>query len=228
MPEQTFFPVISSDLTKVFPELKGFILSHYDANLSVKKGENILFPEDFVFFYLSSGKVKSYAFDEEGHERLMYIFIKDTLIFHPVSDHFGKNLVALENASIYSINAEAVFQFLQQSPAYIATFIKLVGARYGVLLERVLVSQNQNAKHKLYTFLETLARLYGQTQPDGSVVINKIPTLTDIAAIVNVHRSNVTAYFNELENQGVLQRQRHKLVIYNIDKLHTLIEDTSH
>lgn len=50
MPEQTFFPVISSDLTKVFPELKGFILSHYDANLSVKKARTFCFQKTLFSF----------------------------------------------------------------------------------------------------------------------------------------------------------------------------------
>ncbi len=41
-------------------------------------------------------------FDEFGHERLMYIYIKDSLIIHPISDDFSKHFVSLESASLYT------------------------------------------------------------------------------------------------------------------------------
>lgn len=219
MAEQAFFPIITDDLSNVFPELKNFILNHYDQSITVKKGGEVLFPEECTFLYLSAGKIKAYMFDEYGHERLMYIYIKDTLIFHPVSDDYGKHLVALEGTSLYTVKGREIFQFLQKSPDYIRIFSGLIGSRYGILLKQALTTQQQNAKHKVYAFLATLAHLYGIPQEDGSILVNKLPTLTDIASIVNVHRSNVTSYFNELEAEGILIRHKHQLIVYKPDAL---------
>lgn len=166
-------------------------------------------------------------FDESGHERLMYIYIKDTLIFHPVSDDFGKNLVVLEEATLFSVSDLAVFEFLQKDPNHIRAFMRMIGTRYGILLQQALTNHLQNAKHKVYTFLLTLATHYGKPQPDGSILVNKLPTLTDMASIVNVHRSNVTAYFNELESKGILKRQKHQLIVYDMDTLEDLVADSA-
>lgn len=227
MTEQAFFPIISGDLTNTFPDLKQFILNNYTHTDTIKKGGDILFPEDYTFLYLSKGKVKAYMFDESGHERLMYIYIKDTLIFHPVSDDFGKNLVVLEEATLFSVSDLAVFEFLQKDPNHIRSFMRMVGTRYGILLQQALTNHLQNAKHKVYTFLLTLATHYGKPQPDGSILVNKLPTLTDMASIVNVHRSNVTAYFNELESKGILKRQKHQLIVYDMDTLEDLVADSA-
>lgn len=227
MTEQAFFPIISGDLTNTFPELKQFILNNYIRTDTIKKGGEILFPEKYIFLYLSKGKVKAYMFDESGHERLMYIYIKDTLIFHPVSDDFGKNLVPLEETTLYSVSDMSVFKFLQQDPNYIRAFMRMIGTRYGILLQQALTNHQQNAKHKVYTFLLTLASHYGKPQADGTTLINKLPTLTDMASIVNVHRSNVTAYFNELECKGILKRQKHQLIVYDMDALEDLVADSA-
>ena len=227
MTEQAFFPIISGDLTNTFPDLKQFILNNYTHTDTIKKGGDILFPEEYTFLYLSKGKVKAYMFDESGHERLMYIYIKDTLIFHPVSDDFGKNLVVLEEATLFSVSDLAVFEFLQKDPNHIRAFMRMIGTRYGILLQQALTNHLQNAKHKVYTFLLTLATHYGKPQPDGSILVNKLPTLTDMASIVNVHRSNVTAYFNELESKGILKRQTHQLIVSDMDTLEDLVADSA-
>ena len=227
MTEEVFFPIISGALTNTFPDLKQFILNNYTHTDTIKKGGDILFPEEYTFLYLSKGKVKAYMFDESGHERLMYIYIKDTLIFHPVSDDFGKNLVVLEEATLFSVSDLAVFEFLQKDPNHIRAFMRMIGTRYGILLQQALTNHLQNAKHKVYTFLLTLATHYGKPQPDGSILVNKLPTLTDMASIVNVHRSNVTAYFNELESKGILKRQKHQLIVYDMDTLEDLVADSA-
>lgn len=87
MSEKDFLPVESSRLSDFFPELKHFILANYSRTFTIKKGGQIpLADNPDELLYLATGKVKAYMFDDEGHERLLYIFIKDTLIFHSVSE----------------------------------------------------------------------------------------------------------------------------------------------
>lgn len=228
MSEETFLPVASSRLSEAFPELRRFILANYSRTYTVKKGAEIpLADSPDELLYLATGKVKAYMFDEEGHERLLYIFIKDTLIFHSISDQFCKSLVALEKATIYSIKLTDVFAFLQADVAFIRRFSSLIAARYGILLQQVLTTNHQGAKNKVYRFLVSLARKYGEPQKDGTILVGKFPTLTDLAALTNVHRSNVTSYINELETQGILHRQKRQLIINDIDALELLLEETN-
>lgn len=228
MSEQNFFPIASSQLSDVFPELKHFILSNYTHTFTVKKGAEIpMGDSDDELLYLAKGKVKNYLYDEDGHEQLMYIFIKDTLIFHTISDQFCKTLVALEACTIYSVRFSDVFAFLQASTDYIRTFTRLVASRYGILLQQILTTNRQCARHKVYDFLYGLAQKYGVEQEDGTLLVNKFATLTDIAAMLNVHRSNVTSYINELESDNIIARHKRQLIVKDIDALETLVAETS-
>lgn len=228
MSDQTFLPIESSRLSEAFPELKHFILANYSRTFTVKKGAEIpLADSPDELLYLATGKAKAYMFDEEGHEQLLYIFIKDTLIFHSISDQFCKKIVALEKATIYSIQLTDVFAFLQADAAFIRQFSKLIAARYGILLQQVLTTNHQGAKNKVYNFLVSLTHKYGEPQADGSLLVNKFPTLTDLASLTNVHRSNVTSYINELEAEGIIRRQKKQLFVEDLDALELLLEETS-
>lgn len=226
MSEQDFFPVASSQLSDVFPALKRFILENYTHTTNVKRGAEIPMAEsNDELLYLAKGKVKNYLYDEDGHEQLMYIFIKDTLIFHTISDQFCKTLVALEPCTIYSVKFTEVFAFLQTDPDHIRSFVRLIASRYGILLQQVLTTNRQGARQKVYDFLNGLTQKYGIEQEDGSVLVNKFATLTDIASLLNVHRSNVTSYINELEAEGIIARHKRQLLVTAPERLTALCED---
>lgn len=227
MSDQTFLPIESSRLSDFFPELKHFILANYSRTFTIKKGGQVpLADNPDELLYLATGKVKAYIFDDEGHERLLYIFIKDTLIFHSVSEQYCKNLITLEKATLYSIALTDVFAFLQSDAAFIRKYSALIAARYNILLQQVLTTNRLGAKSKVYAFLISLAHKYGSTQADGSLVVNKFPTLIDVASLTDVHRSNVTSYINALETQGIIRRQKRQLIINDLEALEALAEES--
>lgn len=220
MSEKDFLPVESSRLSDFFPELKHFILANYSRTFTIKKGGQIpLADNPDELLYLATGKVKAYMFDDEGHERLLYIFIKDTLIFHSVSEQYCKNLVTLEKATPYSIPLTDVFAFLQSDAAFIRKYSALIAARYGILLQQVLTTNRLGAKSKVYSFLISLVHKYGTLQEDGSYLVSKFPTLTDLASLTDIHRSNVTSYINSLETQGIIHRQKKQLIVNDLEAL---------
>lgn len=228
MSEQDYFPIASSQLSNAFPALKQFILANYIHTTTVKRGAEIPMADSGdELLYLAKGKVKNYLYDEDGHEQLMYIFIKDTLIFHTIGEQFGKTLVALEPCTIYSVKFSDVFAFLQTDADHIRSFVQLIASRYGILLQQVLTTNRQGARHKVYDFLLGLAQKYGVRQEDGTILVNKFATLTDIASMLNVHRSNVTSYINELEAQGVIARRNRQLHVLDLDKLTALCEEAA-
>ena len=144
--KKIFFPLNPVD-SVIFSELKHFILANYSRTFTIKKGGQIpLADNPDELLYLATGKVKAYMFDDEGHERLLYIFIKDTLIFHSVSEQYCKNLVTLEKATLYSIPLTDVFAFLQSDAAFIRKYSALIAARYGILLQQVLTTNRLGAK----------------------------------------------------------------------------------
>ena len=147
------------------------------------------------------------------------------LIFHSVSEQYCKNLVTLEKATPYSIPLTDVFAFLQSDAAFIRKYSALIAARYGILLQQVLTTNRLGAKSKVYSFLISLVHKYGTLQEDGSYLVSKFPTLTDLASLTDVHRSNVTSYINSLETQGIIHRQKKQLIVNDLEALEALAEE---
>lgn len=224
-PKKIFFPLNPVD-SVIFSGAQALHPGQLQPHLHHQKGGQVpLADNPDELLYLATGKVKAYMFDDEGHERLLYIFIKDTLIFHSVSEQYCKNLVTLEKATLYSIPLTDVFAFLQSDAAFIRKYSALIAARYGILLQQVLTTNRLGAKSKVYSFLISLVHKYGTLQEDGSYLVSKFPTLTDLASLTDVHRSNVTSYINSLETQGIIHRQKKQLIVNDLEALEALAEE---
>lgn len=224
---QEFLPIISNNLSSYFPELKQYILTHYSKVSTIKKGHEILISNETPFLYLAKGKVKAFLYDQNGHGRLMYIYFSDTMIFQPASEQFYKKLLILDKATVYYINKELLYSFLQNNISYLDKYTQLIASRYGILLQHILISSSEHAKYKVLSFVYTFTERFGISQPDGSILVDQFPSLTDIGALTNVHRTNVSAYINELENQKIIHRGKSTLVVYDLPALRKMLEETS-
>lgn len=222
-----FFPIVSNNLSVNFPELRHFILTNYMQSSMIKKGREITFNSKEDLIYLANGKVKAYLYDQDGHERMLYIFIKDTMIFQSVSPQFYKKLIVYEGASIYYVEKNLLFSFLQTDPIFIEKYTEIIASRYGILMQQILSNDNQCAKQKVISFLYSLTFKFGERCEDGTFFITKFPSLTDIGALTNVHRTNVSAYINELESLNIISRKEKKLIVNDIDMLKKMLNNFS-
>lgn len=223
MIEKPFSPVYSNRLSKTFPELKQYILTNFTSKQLLKKGEEVPYAPKDTLLYVKSGSVKSYICDESGEERLMYIFLEDSVVFYHFHEYFIKRLLINETAEIYSVAIPEIMKFLQAKPEYILAWTGIVSSRYGVLLQNMLSINHCSAKHKVYSFIYQLALKYGK-QNGQQYTIKTFPSSTDVASITGVHRSNATTYINELQSQDVLKKEKNTLVIYDLDLLKNIID----
>lgn len=220
-----FLPIVTNNLSTSFPELKHYILCNASRIQTIKKNKAITFTNNKELFYLANGTTKAYMIDASGHEKLTYIFEKDTIIFHSFSDQYYKTLVAANDVVAFYIDQPAVSQFLQTDSAFIDQYILLIKERYGILLSQVLTGNHQSAKQKVLSFLISLANRFGIPENDD-LVINEMPSLTDLAALINVHRTNVSAYINELEKMQIIERQKKVLIIKDLPALQQKLAET--
>lgn len=224
MSTQDYFPIDSNKLSTTFPELKHYILKNFRKTLSIKKGRELKFNKDTDLIYLINGKIKAYLYDQKGHEQLMYLFLKDSIIFHSINEQFYKKLVAVEDATVYIIDEYSIYTFLKSDEMYIDKYLTLIASRYGVLMQQILMANHESAKYKVLSFLFVFSQKYGIFQKDGSIVVPKFPSLTDIGALTNVHRTNVSAYINELESQNIISRTDNTLTILDAKRLRDIID----
>lgn len=83
---------------------------------------------------------------------------------------------------------------------------------------RALLSINNTAR-RIYTYLVLMQK----KNPDGAVVEN-LPTHQDIANMINTSRETVTRALLNLTQQGIVQKEPHRLVIIKPEELQKLIQ----
>ncbi len=176
-----------------------------------------------MVIYIKSGSIKSYICDESGEERLMYIFLEDSIVFCHFHDYFVKRLVANETVELYYAPQDELMKFLQQDSEYIRLWTGIVSSRYGILLQSMLSVNHCSSKHKVYSFIYQLALKYGE-KSGNKYTIKSFPSSTDVASITGVHRSNATTYINELQEQEVLKKNKNTLIINDLDLLKNIID----
>jgi CRP-like cAMP-binding protein len=85
---------------------------------------------------------------------------------------------------------------------------------------RALLSINNTAK-RIYTYLV----LTQQKPPvDGAPAVVNLPTHQDIANMINTSRETVTRALATLVQQGVVQKDQHRLIIIKPDALQKLVQ----
>lgn len=84
---------------------------------------------------------------------------------------------------------------------------------------RALLSIN-NTSRRIYTFLTLLK----QKAPGNMEVVENLPTHQDIANMINTSRETVTRALLTLVQQGIVQKDTHRLIIHKPDALQKLAQ----
>jgi len=85
---------------------------------------------------------------------------------------------------------------------------------------RALLSINNTAK-RIYTYLVLQQK---PAAPGAPVVVENLPTHQDIANMINTSRETVTRALLTLVQQGIVQKEPHRLVIINPEALQKLVQ----
>jgi CRP-like cAMP-binding protein len=87
---------------------------------------------------------------------------------------------------------------------------------------RALLSINNTAK-RIYTYL-VLMQSKKAAEPGSPAVVENLPTHQDIANMVNTSRETVTRALLTLVQQGIVQKDSHRLIIIKPDALQKLVQ----
>ncbi|GGC07118.1 Crp/Fnr family transcriptional regulator [Pseudoduganella buxea] len=87
---------------------------------------------------------------------------------------------------------------------------------------RALLSINNTTK-RIFTYLLLMV----QTDADGISIVKNLPTHQDIANMINTSRETVTRALLTLAQQGIIEKEQHRLVILNRAALERLVHGDS-
>lgn len=189
-----------------------------------KKGQFIYFqdqPSDHIFM-IAEGRVKIGSYSTQGKEITKTILSKGevfgelALAGEEHRSDFAQSLT--DNTQVCSMAIELMQQLMLENKSLSLKIIKLIGFRFRKLERRLESLVFKDARTRIVEFILEMAREKGQKVGFETMVKNPL-THQDIANLTGTSRQTVTTILNELREQNLINFDRRKILIRDIDKL---------
>jgi CRP-like cAMP-binding protein len=132
------------------------------------------------------------------------------------------SVVALSESLVAFLPRDTALHLFSYSPSVAKKMLRHLAEKVQRDSEfRALLSINNTTK-RIYSFLVLLKRKAGENQE----VVENMPTHQDIANMINTSRETVTRALLALTQQGIVQKDTHRLIIVNPEALQKLAQKT--
>src|SRR5471032_1789450 len=133
------------------------------------------------------------------------------------------SVVAMSDVLVAFLPSAAALHLFSHAPSVANMMLRHLAEKIQRDSEfRSLLSINNTAR-RIYTFLVQLKT----THPGQHDVVENLPTHQDIANMINTSRETVTRALLTLTQQGIVQKETHRLIILDPQALQKLIEGPS-
>lgn len=133
------------------------------------------------------------------------------------------SVVAMSNVVVAFLPAATAMHLFAHSPSVAKQMLKHLAQKIQRDSEfRSLLSINNTAK-RIYTYL-VLMQKNKQDEPGAPAVVENLPTHQDIANMINTSRETVTRALTALAQQGIVQKDAHRLIIVKPEALQKLVQ----
>lgn len=128
------------------------------------------------------------------------------------------SVVALSSALVAFLPSTTALHLFTHSPHVASMMLRHLAGKIQRDSEfRALLSIN-NASRRIYAFIE----LYKKLVPGNLEIVENLPTHQDIAMMINTSRETVTRALLHLAQQGVVEKDLHRLIIRKPEELKKL------
>jgi CRP-like cAMP-binding protein len=133
------------------------------------------------------------------------------------------SVVAISEVLVAFLPAPTAMHLFSHSPSVANQMLRHLAQKIQRDSEfRALLSINNTAR-RIYAYLALLQQTK-QDEPGTPTVVENMPTHQDIANMINTSRETVTRALLTLAQQGIVQKDSHRLVILNPEALQKLIQ----
>lgn len=177
-------------------------------------------------FFIISGKVRITTFTAKGKE----VTFQDM----PAGNMFGElsaidgqerstNVVALCESVIASVSPSTFFQILQDYPKVNKRLLQQLSGLIRKLSDRIIEFSALSVKDRVHAEILRLAKT--NLLENNTAEITPAPTHLDIANRISTHREAVSREISELNKSGILKKATGKLIVQDVAKLESLLEN---
>lgn len=133
------------------------------------------------------------------------------------------SVVAMSDVLVAFLPAPTAMHLFSHSPSVANQMLRHLAQKIQRDSEfRSLLSINNTTK-RIYTYL-VLMQKNKPNEPDAPAVVENLPTHQDIANMINTSRETVTRALTALTQQGIVQKDSHRLIIVKPEALQKLVQ----
>lgn len=210
-------------------------LNHEEiSRLSMITSERIVNKKQFVFmegekreavYFIRSGVVKTLRVDENGNEQVINLLQPGEMFPHVGffdEGPYPSTAEAIQEAHLLVIRVDDFNELLMEYPRIAIKVMKMMGHQITQLAKRIQEFISDDVQHRI---IHTLLRMAGKSiNEDGSASIDMPITNQDLANMVGTSRETINRIFNQLKKDGIIEANRKRIYIPNIDELRAYVE----
>lgn len=192
--------------------------------LQFKRDQFIYFPEEpaLHIYMISDGRVRIGHYLEEGKEVIKSILTRGEI--------FGELALAGEDkrsdfaqamddkTTVCPLSIEELKNLMYENKELSFKMLKLVGLRLMKLERKLELMVFKDARTRIIEFLKDAAAWKGKKVGFETMIPTRL-THKDIAALTGTSRQTVTTILNELKEQNLINFDRKKILIRDLEKL---------
>ncbi|WP_229408690.1 Crp/Fnr family transcriptional regulator [Massilia yuzhufengensis] len=133
------------------------------------------------------------------------------------------SIVAMSDVLVAFLPAAVAMHLFSHSPSVANQMLTHLARKIQRDSEFRSLLSIHNTSRRVYTFL-LLMQKEQQGEAGGLAVVDKLPTHQDIANMINTSRETVTRALAALAQQGIVQKEAHRLIIVRPDALQKLVQ----
>jgi CRP/FNR family transcriptional regulator, cyclic AMP receptor protein len=202
-------------------------LSRITTMTETSKNEPIYFAQEAsdAIFFLKKGRVKLTRNSHDGKEMIIGLVnpgeVFGELAILDVSER-SDYASAIEESLICAISKNDFKRFLERNPGLNLKISKLIGLKLKRFSERIEELVFKDANQRVISFITNHARDYGKKIGD-EYFVKPFLTHQDIAKLTACSRQTVNSILTELREKKLINFDRRKLIIINMEKLEELM-----
>jgi|TARA_B100000959_G_scaffold210323_1_gene220921 CRP-like cAMP-binding protein len=182
--------------------------------------------ESSDLFFVCQGRVRAKTYSTSGKE-VTFGDLDQGEVFGELSAMDGKPrsafVVALEESLIASIDSKTFRQFLDTHPDVLWPMLENFAYRFRIMVEKIFEFSTLGARNRIHAELLRLSR--DAVMEDGTATISPAPTHAELASRTSTTRESVTREVNLLKKAGLMDIDRDRYLIKDLDSLRQLVDE---
>ncbi len=227
MAEQSLWYAENIDLENTLKTNSSAEAEFFARKVKFRKGEYIYLPEENsdTIYFIFSGKIKIGTYRDNDKEVITAMLQKGDVFGEVaiITDQKRKDFAQAAIDSEVSVFRQEDFKKLMSENATIGfLFMKIMSNRVMEMEDRLESLVFKDSKTRIIEFLLLSIHKSGQRVGYEYVLRNFI-THQDIANLTSTSRQTVTMVLNDLRNENIIQFDRKRLLVRDLEKLKSLI-----